>query len=127
MTTIFEKLKVWQLSHKLALEVYRVTTGFPKEERYGLTSQLRRAAVAVPANIVEGNARNHRREYVQYCHIARASVAELKYLLMFSFELGLLEPQQYHSLYDGYNEVGKMLQGLITRLSQLGRNAVTNP
>lgn len=70
---IYEQLKVWQLAHKFALQVYSVTKGFPAPERYGLVSQVRRAAVSIPTNVVEGNARASRREYAQYCNVARSS------------------------------------------------------
>jgi len=117
MLAPFEELRVWQLSHQLALEVYRVTAKFPMSERYGLTSQLRRATIAVIANIAEGNARNHRREYLQYCHIARGSIAEVKCLLRVSRDLEMLSDRDYQSLLVGYNQAGKMLQALINRLA----------
>lgn len=116
MTAPFEKLKVWQLSHELALQIYKSTANFPTPERYGIISQIRRAAVAVPTNIVEGNARNHRNEYIQYCHVARAMIAEVKYLLRLSFDLGFLPDEKYQSLQGGYNHVGALLQGLIESL-----------
>ena len=117
MTGIFTKLKVWQLSHELTLEIYKITGNFPVAERYGLTAQLRRAAVAVPTNIAEGNARVHKREYLQYCGIARASIAEVEYLLRLGLDLGFIEPKVYSALSEGYTQVGRMLQGLINSLS----------
>lgn len=118
MPAPFERLKVWQLSHKLALEVYKVTASFPASERYGLASQIRRAAVAVPANIVEGNARNHRREYVQFCSIARASIAELKYLLQLSFDLGMLSGETYTPIYNGYDHLGALLYSFMNKMQE---------
>lgn len=111
-----EKLKVWNLAVDLVLQVYRATASFPAEERFGLTQQLRRAAVAVPANIAEGNARNHPREYIQYCHIARGSIAEVKCLLRIGWRLGLVTTSTYQSLYEGYDQLGRMLQALINKL-----------
>jgi len=115
---IFERLRVWRASYELALGVYKATNGFPAAERYGIVSQLRRAAISIPTNIAEGNARHSRKEYLQFCHIARASVAELKCLLRLSYDLHFLSPEAYHRLADGCIQVGKMLQGLINRLSK---------
>lgn len=77
---------------------------------------MRRAAVAIPTNIVEGNARSHVREYVQFCHIARASIAKVKYLLRLGLDLKVVSTESYNSIYDGYDHVGAMLQALINRL-----------
>ena len=90
---------------------------FPSSERYGLTSQLRRAAVTVLANIVEGNARVHRREYIHFCHIARASIAELKSLLRLSLDLEFLPEGEYRPLFDRYNHLGALLYAMIKSLS----------
>jgi len=73
----YEDLQVWQLAMDLVVERYRVTEGFPLDERFGITSQLRRAAVSIPANIAEGHARSHRREYLNFRSIAQGSAAEL--------------------------------------------------
>jgi len=113
---IYEQLKVWQLAHKFALQVYSVTKGFPAPECYGLVSQVRRAAVSIPTNVVEGNARASRREYAQYCNVARSSTAELRYLLRISRDLGLVGEIDYRPLEEGYSQVEKMLQGLINSL-----------
>lgn len=118
MPAPFEKLKVWQLSHELTLSVYQATAKFPTSERYGLASQLRRAATAVPSNIVEGNARNHRREYLQFCHIARASIAEVKYLLRLSSDLGYLPRDDYGGLENRYSLLGALLQRFIQKLAE---------
>lgn len=116
MPAPYETLKVWQLSHKLALQVYRLTSEFPRTERYGLISQLRRAATAIPTNIVEGNARIHRREYIQFCQIARASTAEVKYLLRLSHDLGFLTSQPFEEVRGAYEALGAMLHRLVLRL-----------
>ena len=71
----FTELTVWQRSHELALEIYRLTERFPKDERFGVTSQLRRAAVSTASNIAEGSKRQHRRDYARFLNIAEASLA----------------------------------------------------
>ena len=118
MTSPFETLRVWQAAQDLALDVYRVTRGFPTDERFGVTSQLRRAAVSIPANVAEGNARASRREYVQACHIARGSIAEIRTLLDLSVRLGYLTADDYQRISIGYKAVGGMLYRLIQRLQE---------
>jgi four helix bundle protein len=113
----FEDLKVWQLAHELALEIYHATDSFPAAERYGSTNQLRRAAVAIPSNIAEGNARHHRREYVQFCNIARGSLAEVKYLLRLSADLGYLAADRYEKLRNEYELLGALLYKFMQRLA----------
>jgi len=75
------KIKAWELGHDLVLEVYRVTRCFPRDELFGLTSQLRRAAISVPANIVEGSQRHYLKEYLQFLYISRSSLAEVEYFI----------------------------------------------
>lgn len=77
----FKKIKAWQYADDLAVLVYSKTKSFPREELYGITSQLRRAAVSVPTNIAEGASREHKKEYVHFLYIARGSIAETEYLL----------------------------------------------
>lgn len=85
------QLKAWQLGHELVLEVYRVTKQFPREELFGLTSQLRRAASSVPANIVEGSQSQYTKEYRQFLFTSKRSLAEVEYFIFLSNELGYLE------------------------------------
>ncbi len=80
----FKKILTWQRADDLVVRIYEITQNFPKEELYGLTSQLRRAAVSVPANIVEGSSRGHKREYLQFLYIAKSSLAEVEYYLHLS-------------------------------------------
>lgn len=128
MPALFERLDVWKLAHELALEVYRVTSRFPRNEQYGLTSQLRRAAVGVPSNIAEGNARKHRAEYLQFCHFARGSVAEVMYLLRLSSDLALINHEEYRQLFAQYDRLGAMLQSMISKLaSKAGRGSPPSP
>lgn len=77
----YTKIKAWQLADELALLVYKASKKFPKSELWGLTSQMRRAAVSVPANIVEGSTRKSRNEYLQFLYIAISSLAELSYYI----------------------------------------------
>ena len=115
----FEDLEVWQKSHAVVLSIYRISAEFPKEERYGLTSQLRRAAVSVPANIAEGFTRRGLKDKIHFYNIAQASLHETKYHLILSRDLGFLpEKQNLLSLAD---EVGKMLHGLISALDREAR------
>ncbi len=95
----YTKIKAWQIADKLALLVYKATKKFPKSEIWGLTSQMRRAAVSAPANIVEGSARKNRNEYLQFLYIAISSLAELNYYIRFTKELGYLDTNEYEELW----------------------------
>jgi len=112
----WKELTVWQKSHQLALEVYKVTSSFPKEEIYTLVSQLRRSATLVPANIVEVQSRNTTKEYLQFLYNARGSLEETRYHLLLSRDLDYLSPFGYEDLEAGYEEVSKMLNRLISRI-----------
>jgi|SRR5205814_2258136 len=90
MAPPYERLHAWRECHELALAVYQVTKAFPAEERYGLTSQARRAAFSAPVNIVEGSARRSRKEFRRFLDIALSSLTEVGYTLRFSKEAGLL-------------------------------------
>lgn len=107
------KIKAWQLADRLAIEVYRVTKGFPREETYGLTSQMRRAAVSAPANIVEGSLRQYLKEYAQFLYTAMGSLGELEYYIHLAKELGYISEEQHKSLDALREETGKTLYGLI--------------
>ncbi|NIM98448.1 MAG: four helix bundle protein, partial [Deltaproteobacteria bacterium] len=91
----FRKLKVWEKSHHLALSVYRETTSFPDHERYGLTSQLRRAAVSIPTNIAEGCGRGGDAEFARFLQIAYGSAAELQYQFLLANELNFLDTDDF--------------------------------
>src|SRR2546425_9482172 len=111
-----ESLEVFRLSHELAIQVRIVTRRFPREERFELGSQLRRAAISIPANIAEGNARGNPPEYLYFCRVARGSLGEVRYLLRFAFDVELLNREEYSQLVAGYDRVGKMLYALIRTL-----------
>jgi len=113
----YKKLIVWQKADLLAKEIYIRTKNFPREERYGITSQLRRAALSVPTNIVEGYARKRKREFHQFLNIASGSLAETEYLLDFSSGLGFLVESDYSHLRSLRQEVGNLLWRFIESIS----------
>ena len=102
----FKELLVWQKSHALVLEVYKLTRGFPREELFGLTSQMRRAAVSVAANIAEGFKRRGKPDKARHMNIAQGSLEELQYYFVLSVDLKYLAPEPVG---DHANEVGRML------------------
>jgi len=110
------KLKAFELADEVALLVYRMTTGFPKEEQYGLTSQIRRAAVSVPSNIVEGCARDSQADYLRFLTIAFGSLRELRYQLGLSNRLEYLRYQDWAPIDSKIVETEKVLNGLIRSL-----------
>ena len=116
MISGFEKLDVWRLSHELALRLYNLTRKFPPEERFGVTAQIRRAALAIPTNLAEGNARQYWREYLQFCGVARGSTAEVRYLRRFVYDMGLISHPEFESLTHEYGRVGQMLNALMATL-----------
>jgi four helix bundle protein len=105
----YKELLVWQKAHELAKAIYIATKEFPKEESYGLTSQLRRAALSVPTNIVEGMGRGSTGEMRQFTNIALGSLAEVEYLLEFCFEIGYFTGQEYEKLAAIRKETGALL------------------
>ena len=105
----YKKLTVWQKADELAYQIYVVTKNFPKEEAYAITSQLRRAALSVPTNIVEGYSRQSKNELRQFVNIALGSLAEVRYLLDFSIRLEYLDAERQRMLEGLAEEVGKLL------------------
>ena len=108
----YGQLLVWQKAMDLAVCCYEVTKPFPIEERYGLTSQIRRAAVSVPANIAEGHARFHTKEFLNHLSIARGSLAELETELMISQRVGFLKEDVLAKVLVMADEIGRMTAGL---------------
>jgi len=94
----FKSLKVWQKSHELTLAIYKATANFPKDELYGLTSQIRRACASVPANIAEGCGRTGKAELARFLQVAMGSASELEYHLLLAHDLGLLRDGEYKLL-----------------------------
>ncbi|MCD6317659.1 four helix bundle protein [Candidatus Aerophobetes bacterium] len=112
----YEELDVWKESHKLALEIYKLTKNFPKDERFRIVDQICRAAISVPTNIAEGTGRHSKKEFSQFLYIARGSVEETKYLLLLAKDLNYLKHEICINLQERYNKVGKMLNGLISSI-----------
>ncbi|MBI1316424.1 four helix bundle protein [bacterium] len=112
----YHNLVGWQKSHKLAKQVYRVTAAFPSHERYGITSQLRRAAASIPTNLAEGSARISNADFVRFIHYSLGSAAETEYLLFIAFELNYLGQSEYQQLAEEIEEVKKIIQGLRKKL-----------
>lgn len=112
----FKELKVWAIAHQLTLQVYTVTKQFPREELYGLTSQIRRASSSVAANIAEGCGRRSEGDMNRFLRIARGSAVELEYHLLLARDLGMLNESWYKKLADQVDAVQRMLTALIQRL-----------
>lgn len=112
----FRKLEVWQRSHQLTLAVYRLTATFPREEVYGLTSQLRRASASVPANLAEGCGRSGDTELARFATIAMGSASELEYHLLLAHDLGYYPDDIYQQLALETTGVKRMLAGFIKQL-----------
>ena len=105
-------LKVWQLGMEIAERIYHITRQLPDDERFGLTSQLRRSAVSVPANIAEGNARSSTREYLHHLSIAVGSLAEIETFVDLLLRLDYVQPDTINELTDLIGEERRMLRGL---------------
>ena len=114
----YKKLKVWEKAHNVAVKIYKLSKGFPKEEMYGLTSQIRRAAFSVPLNIVEGHASNSKREFLSFLNIANRSLVETECLLEVVTELGFLSQDKYEAVEDRRREVAVMLTAFRKTVSQ---------
>ncbi len=112
----FRELKVWEKGHRMTLAVYKATATFPRDERYGLTSQIRRSCVSVPANIAEGCGRGSEADLARFLQIAAGSASELEYHILLANELGLLEVRQYERLTREVTEVKRMLTSFIQKL-----------
>jgi four helix bundle protein len=114
----FTELEVWQRSHAMVLEVYRLTARFPETERFGLVSQVRRAAASVPTNIAEGAKRTGAQDYARFLNIAEGSLSETEYLVMLSRDLGYLSLDEATRLLVEIEEIARMLFALRTKVEQ---------
>ena len=121
----FRKLKIWRKSHDLTLEVYGVTATFPKEELFGLTSQIRRDASSVPANIAEACGRGGNAEFVRFIRIAMGSASELEYHLLLARDLKLLHSDEHERLAEKIVEVKRMLTAFAQRLRATNSQKLT--
>ena len=113
MARDYKKIRAWQLADELAMMVYKTTNSFPKTETFGLTSQTRRSAISVPANIIEGSARKHTNEYIHFLYIAMGSLAELGYYIDFSQRVGYLKNGEAQAIISLHESTIKTLRALI--------------
>ena len=111
-----EDLLVWQKAVKVSIAVYKLTEKFPPREMYGLSSQLRRAAVSIPSNIAEGRRRSTSADFAHFLHMAYGSLAEIETQLLISRELRYILPEEYEDMRVSIVEIGKMLHGMIKKL-----------
>jgi four helix bundle protein len=114
----YERFDAWKMTHQLALKVYDLTERWPTQERYGLTAQIRRAALSAATNIAEGSAKRGPRELRRYLDISLGSLSEVSYLLRFSRDCGLLPPPDFETLDDLRNQAGKLTWRLYSSLRQ---------
>jgi four helix bundle protein len=112
----FRELKVWEKAHQLTLAVYQATTAFPKEELYGLTSQIRRSAASIPTNIAEGCGRGSDDDFRRFLQIAMGSASELEYQLLLAHDLGYLVTAERDHLSGAVVEVKRMLASIIAKI-----------
>jgi four helix bundle protein len=113
----FRQLKVWQKAHQLTLAIYQVTASFPRDEIYGLTSQMRRAAASIPSNLAEGCGRNSDAELARFSSMAAGSASELEYHLLLARDLNLIQLNDYQLLADQIIEIKRMLTVFVQKLT----------
>ena len=109
---MYRNLEAWKKTYTLGLKIYKLTSNFPREEMFGLTSQMRRSATSIAANIAEGNARNYSKEFSRFISIARGSAAELETWIMFSKDLGYISDDDYKKLSSDLDKLKGLLFGL---------------
>lgn len=114
----FRKLRVWEKSHELTLLMYKLTKNFPKEELFGLTSQIRRATSSIPTNIAEGCVKSTQKDFSRYLYIALGSSSESEYLTLLSYELNYLTENDYKKILIDVQEIKKMLTSLILKINK---------
>lgn len=116
-----QNLDAWKLSFQFTQKVYELTKSFPREEIYGITSQIRRAAVSVPVNIAEGAARHTAKQFIQFLHYSLGSNSELDTLILLSKSLGYLSENQCQELIQDLDRIGKTIYGLIKYIEKRGQ------
>lgn len=114
----YRELKIWKMAMDLVEKIYRITKTFPDDERFGLTSQMRRAAASIPANIAEGYGRFHRGEYLHHLSIARGSLCELETFILISKKLQFINEESPAKVWDITQQLGKMIIKIIEMLQQ---------
>lgn len=112
----FRNLNVWEKGHRITVSIYKLTQSFPKEEIYGLTSQIRRASTSIPTNIAEGCGRGSDADFARFLQMSFGSANETEYLLLLCFELGYIAEENYIELNNSIQEIKKMLSKLIITL-----------
>jgi four helix bundle protein len=117
-TQSYKDLIVYQKAYKLTLDKYRITKKFPPEELYGMISQMRRSAVSIPSNIAEGYRRGHRKEYVQFLHVAMGSCAELETQMSIAKDLCWISDEDFNGLYKSQDEVSRLLRKVIHSMTR---------
>ena len=120
-----QELDVYKYAHELTLEIYRITSKFPREEMFGLSSQMKRAAVSINSNLMEGGARKHSGDYARFILYSRGSVAELTYQVNLAKDLTFITNLEYNHLYEQLQRIGKMLSSLLNKISP--QSPVPNP
>jgi four helix bundle protein len=113
-----KKLEAWKQSINLVIEIYRMTENFPSQEIYGLTNQIRRAAISIPSNIAEGAARQTKKEFSNYLHMAQGSLSELDTQIELAKRLGYFDQETFRMLDERLERIDKMITGLIHHLSK---------
>ena len=113
----FRKLQVWRKSHEFTLLIYKATARLPRDERYTLTSQVRRAAASIPANIAEGCGRRTDADFARFLQMAAGSASELDYHLLLASDLGFLTKDELHCMSDRLNEIRRMLTAFLQKLA----------
>ncbi len=112
----FKDLIVWKKAHENVLHIYNLSKAFPKEEQFGITSQLRRAATSIPTNISEGTGKSTKKDFANFLQTALGSSQEVEYLSLLSMELGYLNKEEYNKINSLNNEVNAMLISLIKKV-----------
>ena len=114
----FQDLAIWKRSHALAIEIYKITQTFPRDEVFGQVSQIRRAIVSIPTNIAEGCGRRTKTEFAQFLNIASGSASEVEYELLLAKDTGYISEQQYEHLKNEIREIRSMISTYMTRLHE---------